>query len=317
MRYTSYSAFEKHCDEAAQLSSCYFVSCSCEPDRKIILDKIVQKFSKNCEIKRFPSAKIPTDLLPLVREMTLFDSVRLFVVQETELEAEVLSFLQTAPLKTHFLLGLISGKEPKSIYEMIKHGANWLDLSREKPWEREKRLMITLREQVLRVGKTVAPDLIERLIHLVGSDWQRLEREIEKLLAFIGKRHEIVAADLDLTVAGLKELSSWQIAEEIVWGTRGFPVIPLIETSDFLALIGTLRYQIQLGWQMASTAMEALPQYFKPYQIQKYGKLAHAKQIGYFEKALLGLYQMETRAKSTSLDPRLLITQFAGHLREE
>jgi len=319
VKYTSYSAFEKHLADASRthLAPVYFVSCGFEADKKVILDRIAQRFPKNAEIKRFPLARVSTDLLPLMLEMDLFDAARLYLVQEAEIDAEVLQqFLQGAPQKTYLLLGLASGKEPKSVQEMTKHGAVWLDLSKERPWEREKRLMATLREQVLKAGKNMALDLIERLIHLVGSDWQKLEREIEKLLAFVGKRHEIVAADLDAIVAGLKELSTWQIAEEIVWGTRGFPAVPSIETGDFLALIGALRYQIQLGWQMASMSLEALPQHFKSYQVQKYGRLAHAKPMHYFERALIEIYEIETLAKSTSLDPRLLIARLSGRLRE-
>ena len=277
---------------------------------------MVHKFPKEAEIKRMASAKLSSDLLPLIREMSLFDLPRIFLIYEAELDTEwLLQFLQSTPPKTYLLLGLASGKEQKIVQEATKGGAVWLDLSKEKPWEREKRLVISLREHVLKAGKNIAPDLIERLIHWVGSDWLKLEKELEKLLLFIGKRPEIVFSDLEAVAAGLKELSTWQIAEEIVWGAKGFPRTPALDVSEFLVLIGALRYQIQMGWQMANMDLEMLPQHFKPYQAQKYGRLAHGKPALYFETALLELYEMETLAKSASLDPRLLITRLIGRLR--
>lgn len=318
VKYTNFTSFEKHLVDAshAHLSLVYMVSCHFEPDRKVILDRMLQKFPKEAEVKRFATAKL-SELLPLVREMNLFDLPRIFLIYEAEIDTEwLLQFLQNAPPKTFLLLGLISGKEQKIAQETTKFGAVWLDLSREKPWEREKRLVITLREYVLQAGKNIAPDLIERLIHLVGSDWLKLEKEVEKLLLFVGKRQQIISSDLDAIVAGLKELSTWQIAEEIVWGTKGPPPISSIEVGEFLALIGALRYQIQMGWQMASMTLEALPQYFKPYQVQKYGKLAHGKPASYFEKALLELYEVEILAKSTNLNSLLLIAQLIGRMRE-
>src|SRR5689334_2499744 len=129
---------------------------------------MVQKFPKEAEIKRLASAKFSSDLRPLIQEMSLFDLPQIFLIYETEFDTEeVLQFLKNPPSKTYLLLGALSGKEQKIAQEATKAGAVWLDLSKEKPWEREKRLLLSLHEQVLKAGKSIAPDLIERLIHLV------------------------------------------------------------------------------------------------------------------------------------------------------
>ncbi len=316
MKYQNFGALEKHLADTQHLSPVYLVSCSYEPDRKVLLDKIAQKFPKETEILRYPNASLEKQIVPITREMSLFGLTRLLIVEESEIEEEaLLKFVQSPPPKTHLLLGILCGKEPKGLLEATKKGAVHFDLSKEKPWEREKRLIAALYERVLQAGKRVAPDLIERIIHLIGSDWQKLEREIEKLLAFVGSRHEILPSDLDAVVTDLKELSSWQMAEEIVWGQKNIPDLPLLDTSEFLALIGALRYQVQIGWQLASSPLESPPPQLKPYQVQKYGKLAHGKAAHFFEKALLKLYEMEMLAKSSGLQPRLLVTRFAAHLR--
>ncbi len=321
MKYTAFSGFEKHLSEAfpEHLAPAYFVSCAHGEDRKVILSKMVAQLASKAEVVRFPLGSLSKDLFPLVREQSLFSSIRLFVVDEITLEGEeeaLARFLQTPPHKVHFFLGLASGKELKGMADAVKKGAVWLDLSKEKPWEREKRLLASLRDMVLKSGKVAAPDLLEQLLHLIGGDWQKLEREVEKLIAYVGSKRELHLADLRKVITAIAEQTGWQIAEEIVWGQKGIPEPPTIDTSELLALLGAVRYQIQLGWQLASAPLDTPPSHLKPYQIQKYGKLAHAKPLLFFERALLQLFELEKLSKSTSLDPNLLITRFSATLRE-
>jgi DNA polymerase-3 subunit delta len=302
LKYTNLSAFEGHLGD----SPICLVCCAHDADRKMILEKLAAKLQ--AEQKRFDSADLKEDILPLTRELSLFGSKRVFLAFEVQLEEEDLNrYLQSPSPNTYLFLG---SKTSKNI-----PGALYLDLSHEKPWDREKRLLGSLRQLVVKAGKNIAPDLLVKLIARVGSDWSLLESEVEKLITFVGTRHEILLADLESISSESKEQSSWQLSEEIVWG-KGMPFFPPLETSQALALIGALRFQIQLGWQLCSSPLDAPPLHVKPYQAQKYGKLAHAKSLDYFEKAILGLFEVEKLLKSTSLDPRLLFSRYVANLAE-
>ncbi|MBS3904126.1 MAG: hypothetical protein KGZ39_02225 [Simkania sp.] len=321
MKYTSYSGFEKHFIEAvkAHLAPVYLVSCAHAEDRKVILDKMAAMLSPAVEITRLSSGSLSKNVLPRTCEQSLFAEQRLFIVEEAVLEGEDSLLVQLSEGKLHkvfFFLGLAQGKEFKGVSDAVKKGAVWLDLSREKPWEREKRLFSSLREWVFNAGKIIDLELLEQLVHAVGSDWQKLERELEKLIAFVGLRRDITLSDFQQVVVGDIVQTTWQIAEEIVWGLKGIPSLPFLDTTEGLTLLGALRYQVQLGWQLASTSLDEPHSQIKPYQIQKYGKLAHAKPPLFFEKALLKLTELETVMKSSSLDPCLMLTRFTATLRE-
>ena len=302
LKYTSLSALEGHPGD----SPVYLICCPHEADRKMILERLAAKLQG--EHMRFDAATLSTEILPQTRELNLFGSRRVFLVQETQFEeGDLVRYLQSPSPNTYLLLGV---KAFKSI-----HGTVGLDLSHEKPWEREKRILASLKQQAANVGKNISPDVLLKLITRVGSDWQLLERELEKLVAFVGSRHEILIADLESISSESKEQSSWQLSEEMVWG-KTIPYFPSMETSQALALIGALRFQIQLGWQLCSSPLDAPPLHIKPYQAQKYGKLAHAKTLAYFENAIMSLFEVEKLLKSTSIDARLLLSRLAADLAE-
>lgn len=287
----------------------YLVCVAHDADRKVILERIAERLKG--QQKRFDTASLKEHILPLTRELSLFGGRTIYLSYQTEIEEEALvSYLASPSQAAILLLGV---KESKGLGAAAKKGALCLDLSQEKPWEREKRIVSALRECAAKAKKNISPDLLLKLIARVGSDWNLLEQELDKLISFTGSRPEILLADLEGVGSESKTQGVWQISEEIIWG-KGFPNLPLMETSEALALLGALRYQIQLGWQLCASPLDAPPLHIKPYQVQKYGKLSHAKTSPYFESALLRLIEVEKLLKTTSLDPRLLLSTFAANL---
>lgn len=311
MRYTSLAAFET----AFSFHPVYLVSCLYDADRMMILKRIATrlKLKYSAEEKRWNTSNFAKEILPLTKEKALFTTNRIFLSYETQIEEEaLLRYIERPDPQTFLLLGT---KETKSLADAAKKDVAWLDLSQEKPWEKEKRLLTVLQEQISQASKIALPDLLPKLLERIGTDWQTLSQELSKLIAFSGNKKEISSKDLEQISSSPKTKTLWQISEEIIWGKTAFLDYPVLDNSEALTLLGALRYQVQLGLQLHCHPNHApLPSHIKPYQAQKYGQLAKFKPQAYFEQGLLALFEIEQLLKTSSVNPRLLFSCFSLNL---
>ena len=102
-------------------------------------------------------------------------------------------------------------------------------------------------------------------------DLALLLSEVDKLACYVGQKPVIDINAARALVMPSKEQSTWSIAEELVWQRR----LPRrIESNDFPILIGSIRYQLELGLTLAvspETVSEKYPK-LRPRSLDKFRK---------------------------------------------
>lgn len=225
----------------------------------------------------------------------------------------------------HLLLGSSQARNTAELYKKGKKELIVLDLSEEKAWDRKTRFQRYLVDQGLRAGKKLSLEAALHLIEQVGLDLPRLEQELIKLLCFVGDRNVIELKDIQDICTVEKHLSTWQLSEMIVWEKNQVSSPPAIDLAWLFPFLGQLRYQLQIGLQLAvmldahtlpGIMAKQLPQLRGPL-LEK--RMAVAKQWGqrYFRSGLLHLFEIELLAKNSggtaSLLFDLLTAKLAGN----
>jgi DNA polymerase-3 subunit delta len=313
MKLTSLTAFEKHLKEAAQahLSRVYMVVAAVHFERKKIIEKIKEAVQPDT-LTHFDATSAPMEkVVAQLNTLSLLGERPLIILEGFEKlkkgDLEILAtYLQKPSPFAYLVLSGASLKGQADLYQKAKKEVIVLDLSEEKPWEKEKRLREYLTQSAKESGKTLGPDLAAQLVTEVGPDLASLDQELFKLVAYVGSRSQITLDDARAICSSYHTLTGWQLAESLVWEERGAVRFPLIDTSFLLSLIGQIRYHLQLGIQICEG--------FKTGQADKF--LHAARKFGptYFKQGLQALFEMELAAKSSGIAPDLLLEIFTAKL---
>lgn len=312
MRFSSTRSFQKHLSTAApdHLCHCYLVIAFDDYERNKILKGIVP-----CGVF-FSGAEVSGSQILEALSPTLFGSEPAVLVDEVEkLDKKEQQMLAAhLPAAGYLLLG---ARKKIPLASAVEKEGVILDLSEEKPWDKEKRIAEQLFEKVNRAGKRLASDVPALLFERIGTDPAMLDREIEKLLCFIGERPTIERSDVFRCCPVTTTHTLWQIAEEVVWGEGKLPPDPNL----FHALLPALRSQLQLGAKIASLSpREEWSQYLPkvwPKTLEKRRRSVERLGAAYFQKGLRLLFEVEllSRTGSNQFAPLLDLFRMSLHAR--
>ncbi|HLB53005.1 MAG TPA: hypothetical protein VJK48_04785 [Chlamydiales bacterium] len=193
-----------------------------------------------------------------------------------------------------------------------------LDLSEEKPWEKEKRLTEELIKKAQSEKKRIAPDALSLLFERVGKEPSFLDSELEKLIVYVGEKEWIEEKDVRLITKETVTRTLWFFAEEIVWEKR----VPLDVPFPFSALIAPLRNQLHMGRMILSLLSSSVPpEEWSTYLPKMWPKLlekrtfqAQSLGVNYFEKGLRLLFDLELLARSGQGHEEALLFLFGSSL---
>lgn len=291
MKYVKIDSFEKHLDEALpdHPSQVYFILMEDPFERGFISERIAKKIG--FEVTRL----VKEQLLEELESPSLFSSKRTLICDEAA-EKEI--------PKIEDLVLIFTGKSPPPFYKKMEKEGITLDLTREKPWDRKSRLQRWLLECARDRGKALSVDGATYLIDFSHADFAMLLQELDKVIAYSGE-------DKSLSLEMVKEIcsldpiqSGWQLSEAVVLGGAVH-----FGDTDLYALIGQLRYQLQLGLQIA---LAKEPPKASPKKIEKF------KQSGlkpsYFAEGLKELFNLEMKMRSNISNQGLLFDQFRAKL---
>lgn len=331
MKYQSLQAFEKHLEEAGpeQLSSIYMVIVPSDFERRRAIDAVVHAMKKRDSamlLSRFEAATALGAALDTLGTRPLFGGSSLVLLEGVQLlkknGLELLEgYLMRPAPHANLILGGSSFKPLSDIYQKAKKEIVVLDLSEEKPWDRQKRLREWAVSFVSKEGKQIATDAVAFLFEQVGFEMSILEQELLKLIAYIGERPRIDLTDVRALCVKADQQTEWQKIEALVWeGRLGVQVEDL---TSFLQCLGLVRYHLQIGQQLAAYLCSGLapqeisaqfPQ-FKPASFDKYLAVARKKGPDYFKKRLHTLLDLEVLSKNSALDAKLLWTLLVTQVR--
>lgn len=310
MKYQSAKAFQ------VGSAKVFLIIISSEQERLEVF-QMIQKEHPQALLEKFSSSDLDLrSLFDALLSPPLFGGQSLVILDECDSlkkkEGElIIEFLEKNSLSGYLLLGA-KGKTPLS--KVVEKIGVVLDLTEEKPWDKEKRISERIIEMAKKEGKWLSSDAAALLIEKIGSDLPTLVQEIRKLICFVADRKSIERTDIFRLSATNSNQTPWQIAEEIIWedGDSQF------DSTTFVPLIFSLRAQLQVGLKMGSLLKEGIPfsewsPFFPkmwPKMLEKRRDQVIRKGEAYFQKGLEILYKVESLSRSGSIDPKALYDLF-------
>lgn len=287
MKFSKVEPFEKHLEEALpeHPSECYFIFIEDPFERRFLADRVVKQLG-------LPKVVVDAENLALeLEEPSFFSEKRVILCDESK--------EKSLPQSDEMVL-VMMGKSPPPFYkEMEKRGVT-VDLRGEKPWDRKGRLQRWLMEEARRRGKTLSSDGAAYLLDRANLPFAQLIQELEKLATFAGEERVITLQMLQAICTLDPTQNGWQLSEAVVWGG---PVS--FGDTDLYSLVGQLRFQLQLGLDIAE-GKEGIKAPTK--------KLAKIQALNltsdYYIQGLKELFDLEMKLRSNITDQRLLFDRF-------
>jgi len=170
--------------------------------------------------------------------------------------------------------------------------------------------------QAQAAGKTLSSEALAYLLKETGHDMAFLEQELFKLLCYSGERAHISLQDAQTLTPAHNKATGWQVAESLIWGEGSVALPAEGDLSMLIALVGQVRYHLQLGCQIATDLSAARAQFphLKPQLFEKYQQIVKKRGPLFFQEGLLALYTLELACKSSDFAPALLWGRFTAKL---
>ncbi|MCB1117365.1 MAG: hypothetical protein KDK50_02155 [Chlamydiia bacterium] len=318
MKFQNFSAFGKHLREAFphNLSQCFALIVPKADERESAACHLISVLQKaDPKLKVYKTLDFDKTLLE-IQENSLFGDLPLVYLDEVESLnkkqwQELILAIKSLPSGVRLILAGANAKACPTLSTEVKDALVMLDLSAEKPWDREKRIAEQLMQRASENGKTMERACLDYLFQAIGPELGLLEQALEKLICYSGEASHIDLKAAHKLVRPSKEQSLWQVAEKLIWDK----VLPRrVESNDFPMLIGALRYQLELGLCMTLTP-EQLKERFPTLRDRSLSKFQNYRYPAqYFERALRALYTSERAFKNGVSDGSLCFDLFAGKL---
>jgi DNA polymerase-3 subunit delta len=244
---------------------------------------------------------------------SLFGGVTAVVYDEAD---KLKNFEPRLAPNIHLLMGSVNFKPFAELYLKGKKEIVALDMSDEKPWDREKRLQMSL------IAHGLPSDVVSYLLQQVGPDAALLDQEVAKLRCFVGER-KVELSDAKAVLCGRDQTTGWQLAEKVVWDKAVSLGDKMLDLNFVFPFIGQLKYHLQLGFRLAEVTEQQIPDVqrhfpsLRPAQLEKFSQIVKMRKTPFFARGLKALYDFELASKSTPLDARLLFDFFQAKLYEK
>lgn len=325
MRFQHVNSFEKHLQTSSISSACRCLLIALADDQeraKILQSSLAALGIALHSMTRFQAGEstvsevidfFQTPSLFETESIACFDGCEKLSKQETQL---LILFIEKGLVGGRLFLGARGKVSP--LMKAVEQGGVVLDLTDEKPWDREKRFQEMIAGQALLAGKRLAPDAASLLIEKVGLDAALLASEVDKLVCYVGDKLSIERTDVFRISAQSRTHTLWQTAEALIWD-EGHALDP----SSFHGLIPALRSQLHLGLTLCHLIESRTPSdqwsaYLPkiwPRTLEKRSAQAAKRGSFFYQKALDQLFKIELLSRTGSDQYEALLSLFALNLR--
>lgn len=322
MKFPSILAFEKHLKEATP-EQFFLIVSPAEYERQKVFDKIGAVLKPSRKVWLSGLEATLTQVRDELLSPSLWGGVTVVIFDNVDKVKNLVELFAHLPPETHLIIGSGSFKPVSELYQKGKKEIVALDLSDEKPWDKERRLQEWLITRVKEQKKALSHESAVFLVQTLGADLAVLDQELGKLLCYVGEKEKIELTDVK-AICGTRDLTTgWQLSEKLVWDR---PISLKGKASDLgfiLPLIGQLRYQFQLGYEIAEllekkTPMTDMKHHFPTVrQLDKYIGIAKVRKPLFFSRGLQALYELEFSSKSSGVDTDILFDLFQGKVYEK
>jgi len=313
MKISNFSILKKNIDNLDVTKTKLFLVIS--PDvfeKEKIIKEILSSISKNTQVNvtRFSKVTSLDEIFNVYNSMSLLGGHMLALIDDLNL-----IFKNDLPKLNEYIkknnVFFIAGSQNKSLasglYQTVEKNGLVFDLSQEKFWEKEKRIANFAIEKCMKAKKNISAGVIDTIFSKVGVDFALVEKEVEKLLLYTMEKKSIELEDVENICPTNMTQSIWQIAEKIVWDQITFDNFS-IDSSFFHQLLSSIRYNLQIGYKIASLVEMgkgselnvAFPKMY-PRLLEKRKEIATRYSTKYFKKALQIIFETDVLSKSCSL----------------
>lgn len=302
MKFLKAESFEKHFEESLpdHLSLLYLLLMPDPFEREFLMQRMTRAIHRE-------HVHLDVDtLLEEIESPSLFSKKRVLICDDIEKLNS-----KTLPLSSDLIL-ILMGKSEPLFFEALKKEAVTLDLTKEKPWERKSRLQRWLLESARSKGKVLEADAVAYLLEFGHADFALLLQELEKAIIYAGSESQVSLAMVKAITTLSPLQTGWQLSEALVWG-GSLNCRSIKELDDLHALIGQIRYQLNLGVTLASG--NDAPK-LSPKRSEKLKSLATSYSLPYFVKGLKDLFDLELKMRSNITNHTLLLEYFYAKLSE-
>ncbi len=320
MKFQQILPLQKYIDSSfagKKLPRSYLVVHPQREERRNLLEKISQKLASltQAEVSFLEGdfgqiyQTLATPSLFGSQEVVIWDD---FKKLTEEVQQKIVSYILKPSPFSFFLIGMESSKAFPSLYTQVDKELVFLDVSDEKPWEKEKRVqqevLLSLKEQ----GKTITPSALSILLSGTACDSLHLESEIAKTMAYVGERVSITEKDV-LAIGSFAPLqNAWLQAEKVLWEEGAS--FDQVDTSFFLGFLGQVRFLAQQARQVAWLIKDkkemdeiAKSTNIRTTQLPKVIQRVKSYKINYLDEALELVYNLEIMAKNSNLAALFLL----------
>lgn len=334
MKFQSAAAFEKHLKESFpdHLSHIFLFVSPCHYEKRLWIEAVIEVLKKKdpqLQVMHFQAPETaPIVVQDEMRTPTLWGGTRLLIVHAIDKVKPIGAYLDLLNYHSPDLFLVFCAEAAKPVAELYQKGKKEivaLDVSEEKPWDRERRLQEWLKDQARKVGKQLSSNVAAEILKNLGSDLAALDQELKKLITYVGAKTELTLNDVEAICGSKDLLTGWNLAETLVWKQ---PIAVQGKAADLgflFPFLGQIRYHLQLGAQLAElieqkVSMAELKHYFpavRPQNLDKFIPIATQRGSLFFIQGILKLYDFELIAKSSSLDLTISFDLFQAKLYEK
>jgi DNA polymerase III subunit delta len=325
MKFSSLPSFETHLKKSYpnHLAPFFFIVAPSEHERKQITNQIIH-LTNPAHLLRFNGTETTVNIVKIeLLTPTFWGGTTVIFYDNVDKVDNLTDLFVPLPKQVYLILGAKSFKSLEDLYQKGKKEIVGLDLSNEKPWEKEKRLQTYLIQKAETLQKTLSTECLEFLIQNFSHDFATLSQEFAKLLCYVGNKEKLQLTEAKAICSSQDLLTGWQLSKTFVWKHPIQLPEGTFNLNFILPFLGQLRHQFQLGYQISEIATQkkstADIQHRFPtvYHIKNYVEIAKSRTVSFFSSGLQALFELEFAIKSSSMDLKLLFDFFQGKVYEK
>ena len=313
MKFNHLPAFEKHVKSADpdHLSRVYLIVDSEEYVQKKLAKTLVQKDEEWSTY--YADELTPQKVDEILNSFSMFSPKRCIAILSIEkLPKNLLKMFLDYLKAPHESLRLVltSSSMLKSFLPFVKEGVA-VDLSSEKPWDKEKRLSDEVMNKFRGAKLKSTKLLCDQVVKMCGLKVSLIDQEVEKLLCYLHGKSEVSKEDLKLVLSN-PEHSIFKVGQAL-FEHRLREALNYVKEQDFplMMLVYSLRSMIVRSYRLKRVPSSEISQKFpqlKGYLLEKTQSLSNAYSEGQFKKMLQVLFDVELLMKSQPLSEEFLIS---------
>ncbi len=339
MKYDNLRAFEKHLEACipGQFADLYLILSKEDFDRSAAVKATTAALLKGCQcidlaLKTFDGESLSLDaLLDELNTLPFLTDRKVVLVQRVDNAKKAITkaleeYLANPNRAVKLVMSAEAVAANTTFYKKSEKTGVVLSIPQKKAWEKEKDLYDCVMDHIAKAGKRIDPRAAQLLVKQTGLDQGLLKMELEKLLCYVNEQPEITPAAVSAICTCIDADTVFQFSEAVLRRQSAQSLLVANHLLDggaaLLSIIIQLRSQFHTDYQVCSIlssggSPQDVSQEFR-FMMGKILNIHIEMATGYgmerFKKGLLAIDEAERMAKSSSMEPRLLLERLVVKL---